>query len=193
MSRRRRVRGRFNCWNSLRPSRGRRRRSQPPRHRSRSRSGPVSRPCCWRKSIAGRCAIRSFNAGIQRWRDPVDGSVCFVYMPISAPLLPPTAEGYVQYGPNQIGSISCIHPTQVLQLWEGAGTPPVPSPREPDQAVAPPCVHSPWEMRKPRPEVRAGRRSGVGSVPVLPAGARPDEGVAVAVLVIEQVGVRSAR
>jgi len=32
---------------------------------------------------------------IQRWRDPIDGSVCFVYMPISAPLLPPTAEGYV--------------------------------------------------------------------------------------------------
>lgn len=65
---------------------------------------------------------------IQRWRDPIDGSVCYVYIPISAPLLPPPAEGYVQYGPNQIGSISCIHPTQVLQLWEGATPPPVPGP-----------------------------------------------------------------
>ena len=65
---------------------------------------------------------------IQRWRDPIDGSVCYVYIPISAPLLPPPAEGYVQYGPNQIGSISCIHPTQVLQLREGATPPPVPGP-----------------------------------------------------------------
>ncbi len=65
---------------------------------------------------------------IQRWRDPIDGSVCFLYIPISTPLLPPPAEGYVQYGPNQIGSISCIHPTQVLQLWEGENPPPVPAP-----------------------------------------------------------------
>jgi len=65
---------------------------------------------------------------IQRWRDPIDGSVCFLYIPISAPLLPPPAEGYVQYGPNQIGSISCIHPTQVLQLWQGGPPPPVPAP-----------------------------------------------------------------
>lgn len=65
---------------------------------------------------------------IQRWWDPIDGSVCFLYIPISTPLLPPPAEGYVQYGPNQIGSISCIHPTQVLQLWQGANPPPVPGP-----------------------------------------------------------------
>jgi hypothetical protein len=66
---------------------------------------------------------------IQRWRDPTDGSVCFLYIPISTPLLPQPAEGYMQYGPNQIGSISCIHPTQVLQLWQGGGTaPPVPAP-----------------------------------------------------------------
>jgi hypothetical protein len=67
---------------------------------------------------------------IQRWRDPIDGSVCYLYMPISAPLLPPTADGYVQYGANQIGSISCIHPTQVLQLWQGGPAPPVTPPRE---------------------------------------------------------------
>jgi hypothetical protein len=65
---------------------------------------------------------------IQRWRDPIDGTVCFLYIPISTPLLPPPAQGYVQYGPNQIGSVSCVHPTQVLQLWQGATPPPVPAP-----------------------------------------------------------------
>jgi len=45
------------------------------------------------------------------------------------------------------------------------------------------------EVRKPRPEVRARRRGGFGLVAVLPAGARPDEGVAVAVLVVEEIGV----
>lgn len=45
---------------------------------------------------------------IQRWRDPIDGSVCFLFIPISTPLLPQPAEGYMQYGPNQIGSISCV-------------------------------------------------------------------------------------
>ncbi len=70
---------------------------------------------------------------IQRWRDPIDGSVCYLYIPISAPLLPPTAEGYMQYGANQIGGISCIHPTQVLQLWQGGSAPPVPALREPQE------------------------------------------------------------
>jgi hypothetical protein len=66
---------------------------------------------------------------VQRWRDPIDGSVCFLYIPISTPMLPQPAEGYMQYGPNQIGSISCVHPTQVLQLWQGSTTPPpVPAP-----------------------------------------------------------------
>ena len=66
---------------------------------------------------------------VQRWRDPIDGSVCFLYIPISTPMLPQPAEGYMQYGANQIGSISCVHPTQVLQLWQGGNVaPPVPPP-----------------------------------------------------------------
>jgi hypothetical protein len=44
---------------------------------------------------------------IQRWRDPADGLVCVVYLPITAQHTPPTASGYVQYGANTIGSISC--------------------------------------------------------------------------------------
>jgi hypothetical protein len=44
---------------------------------------------------------------IQRWRDPVDGTICYIYLPITAPHTPPTTSGYVQYGANTIGSISC--------------------------------------------------------------------------------------
>jgi hypothetical protein len=45
---------------------------------------------------------------IQRWRDPVDGTVCYVYLPITAAHSAPTASGYVEYGGNVIGSISCM-------------------------------------------------------------------------------------
>jgi hypothetical protein len=44
---------------------------------------------------------------IQRWRDG-EGTVCYVYLPITAQHSPPTPAGYVQYGPNAIGSISCV-------------------------------------------------------------------------------------
>ena len=45
---------------------------------------------------------------IQRWRDSVDGTICYVYLPIVATHSAPTASGYVQYGASTIGSISCI-------------------------------------------------------------------------------------
>jgi hypothetical protein len=45
---------------------------------------------------------------IQRLRDPVDGTICYLYLPISAPHTPITATGFVQYGPNVIGTINCI-------------------------------------------------------------------------------------
>jgi hypothetical protein len=60
---------------------------------------------------------------IQRLRDPVDGTICYLYLPISAPHSPPTATGFVQYGPNIIGSINCV-----------PGAPPAattPAPRKP--------------------------------------------------------------
>jgi len=44
---------------------------------------------------------------VQRWRDPVDGTVCYIYLPITAAHSAPTAAGFVQYGANTIGSISC--------------------------------------------------------------------------------------
>ena len=45
---------------------------------------------------------------VQRWRDPADGTVCYIYLPISAQHSPPTAAGFVSYGSNSIGSISCM-------------------------------------------------------------------------------------
>jgi hypothetical protein len=44
---------------------------------------------------------------IQRWRDPVDGTVCYIYLPITAQHSTPGQSGFVQYGSNVIGSISC--------------------------------------------------------------------------------------
>lgn len=45
---------------------------------------------------------------IQRWRDPGDGTICYLYVPITAEHSQPTASGYVEYGANTIGSISCF-------------------------------------------------------------------------------------
>ena len=45
---------------------------------------------------------------VQRWRDPADGTICYIYLPISAQHSPPTAAGFVNYGSNSIGSISCL-------------------------------------------------------------------------------------
>lgn len=74
-------------------------------------------------------AVRVRDTVIQRWRDPVDGSVCHRNIPISAPLLPPAQNGgFAQYGPNTIGSISCSHPTQVVQLVAATPAPQAPPP-----------------------------------------------------------------
>jgi hypothetical protein len=49
---------------------------------------------------------------IQRWRDPTDGTICYLYLPITAAHSAPTASGFVQYGANTIGSISCMPPSE---------------------------------------------------------------------------------
>jgi hypothetical protein len=49
---------------------------------------------------------------VQRWRIPSDGTTCFIYLPIAAAHTAPTATGFVQYGSNTIGSISCFAGTQ---------------------------------------------------------------------------------
>jgi hypothetical protein len=44
---------------------------------------------------------------IQRWRD--GEAVCYLYVPFTAQHSQPTATGYVLYGPNNIGAISCFY------------------------------------------------------------------------------------
>ena len=45
---------------------------------------------------------------VQRWRDPADGMVCIIYLPISVQHSTPTPGSFVQYANNTIGSISCM-------------------------------------------------------------------------------------
>lgn len=44
---------------------------------------------------------------VERWRDPVDGSVCYIYLPIAVARAQ-GPNGLVQYGAANIGSISCF-------------------------------------------------------------------------------------
>lgn len=61
------------------------------------------------------------DTAIQRLRDPVDGTICYVYLPISAPHSQPQSNGFVQYGSHTIGSINCSAPPR----------PPAAAPRRP--------------------------------------------------------------
>jgi hypothetical protein len=61
-----------------------------------------------RMQIERRFAGPLQDTVIQRLRDPVDGTICYLYLPISAPHSPVTSTGFVQYGPNVIGSINCM-------------------------------------------------------------------------------------
>jgi len=49
---------------------------------------------------------------VQRWRDPTDGMTCYIYLPMMAPHSQPMPSGYVDYGANTIGSISCVAPPE---------------------------------------------------------------------------------
>jgi hypothetical protein len=50
------------------------------------------------------------DTAIQRWRDPQSGFTCYLYLPFTVTHTPPSGNGYVQYGANTIGSISCVQP-----------------------------------------------------------------------------------
>jgi hypothetical protein len=78
---------------------------------------------------------------IQRWRDPVDGTICYLYLPIVGTHSAPTASGYVEYGANTIGSISC-------SLAPGAG---VPQARDARPSPPPTGRPSPAPASQPRP------------------------------------------
>ena len=86
---------------------------------------------------------------IQRWRDPVNSSICYMYLPISAPLAAPQpGSNFVQYGSNIIGSISCVNPTQLVQL---APAPEAIRPGAPGQQGALAPAAAPAQQRPPAP------------------------------------------
>jgi hypothetical protein len=60
-----------------------------------------------RMTLQGQFAGPLEGTVIQRWRDPVDGTICYIYMPMVVQHTP-APSGYVQYGSNAIGSISCM-------------------------------------------------------------------------------------
>ncbi len=72
------------------------------------------------------------DTAIQRWRDPSSDVVCYLYIPFTAQHSPPMANGYVQYGANSIGNISCL-------------------PSRPVAAAAPPKPVSPNPVARPGP------------------------------------------
>jgi hypothetical protein len=47
---------------------------------------------------------------IQRLRDPADGTICYLYLPMVVHHQPVDALGYVEYGANPVGAISCFAP-----------------------------------------------------------------------------------
>ena len=71
---------------------------------------------------------------IQRWRDPETNLICYVYLPFTAAHSPPSASSYVQYGPNVIGSISCVSPPPAATRPTAAAKPgPAAKPAEPNR------------------------------------------------------------
>src|SRR5262249_14772460 len=87
---------------------------------------------------------------IQRWRDPVDGMICYIYLPITAAHSPPTESGYVQYGPNTIGSMSCVAAAPAAAA-RGAGGPPVTTSRSGAGTPTPRTSPSPSSPPGPAP------------------------------------------
>jgi hypothetical protein len=57
---------------------------------------------------------------VQRWRDGIDGSICYIYLPITAAHSPPVANGFVQYGANTIGSVSCFAASATVSTGRSA-------------------------------------------------------------------------
>jgi hypothetical protein len=60
-----------------------------------------------RMQLQGQFSGPIVGTVIQRWRDPIDGTICYIYIPMIVQHKP-APSGYVQYGSNSVGSISCM-------------------------------------------------------------------------------------
>ena len=77
---------------------------------------PVKKPVFPHMELQAQYAGPFADTLIQRWRDPIDGRVCYLYLPAHvkhAPLEIPG--GFFDYGANSIGSISCGAPGPELK------------------------------------------------------------------------------
>ena len=75
---------------------------------------PPPRPALPRMALQAQYEGPLKDTIVQRWRDPVDGTICYLYLPVVVAFTSQT-QGYVQYGPNSIGSISCFAPNPQAQ------------------------------------------------------------------------------
>jgi hypothetical protein len=86
---------------------------QAPQPQAQPQQQAQPQPVAWermpRMQLEAEYAGPMKDTTIQRWRDPGGEAVCYLYIPFTAQHSAPQANGYVVYGPNTIGSISCVY------------------------------------------------------------------------------------
>jgi hypothetical protein len=107
--------------------------------------GPPQQPVNWermpRMTLEAEFAGPLRDTTIQRWRDQSADVVCYLYVPFTAQHSAPTASGYVQYGSNSIGTISCV-PGRLAGVAAApkAAAPPAAAKGPPAAAKGPPAA-----------------------------------------------------
>src|SRR3977135_2576322 len=69
------------------------------------------------------------RVGVRAAGSAAAGDIFSISLPITAEHSPPTQSGFVQYGSNTIGSLSCFPPTRAISAPQVAAPPPPPSAR----------------------------------------------------------------
>jgi hypothetical protein len=96
-----------------------------PSEESSSTQSAAQPPVFPRMQLQGQFAGPIAGTVIQRWRDPVDGTICYIYLPMIVQHKP-APSGYVQYGSNSVGSISCMNKGAAVPDTGAATTVPTP-------------------------------------------------------------------
>jgi hypothetical protein len=77
---------------------------------------PPPHPVLPRMQLQAQYAGPLQDTVVQRLRDPVDGTVCYAYLPIAVHHTAASREtGFVDYGANNIGSIACYQPAPAVR------------------------------------------------------------------------------
>jgi hypothetical protein len=84
----------------------------PPQQQPQQQQQAQQPPVIWenmpRMTLEAEFAGPLKDTTVQRWYDPAADVVCYIYLPFTAQHSPPTPSGYVVYGANTIGTISCL-------------------------------------------------------------------------------------